>query len=224
MKQLPPFVQEKMQPRLKVIWSGRRATLEVVAEVSEAIFRTYLLAGFAYNVAKYTDLDENGGFYVAIAIVFLFLVQKAFVEVMMWRNEIYVVARDEVNGGGRIYKFFGWLSKRYIDEAITPQSPTILPEQPWYWRLWGWTTGEQMMKVKLASVNHVFIEGKKISPQFESAIKFIRGYKPPKEDLPATSLANLGYLRDAQMSGLITDQRFLQDAVKAVIMRNVYGD
>lgn len=222
MNSLPPFVQEKLQPRLKVIWWGHRAVFEVVEEVSEGVFRSYIIFGIAWNVHRLAHMD---GFLYWFSVLILLLLgcQKAILEVMMWQNEIYIVARDEVNGGGRIYKFFGWLSKRYIDEAITIQSPTILPEQPWYWRLWGYVTGEQMMKVKLASVNHTYMEGKKISPEFERAIKFIRGYKAPKEDVPVHDLTRLADLKQAMVDGLI-DRDTARSAAQILIGRVIYGD
>lgn len=221
-QQIPEFVQQKLQPRLHVIWWGRRAHYEVVEEISNGIFWIYIILGLAYNVDRSTSL---GGmtFWAGVGILLLLATQHAFVEVMTWLNEVYVVARDETNGGGRVYKFFGWLSKRYIDDAITVQSPAIIPEQMWYHRLWGWITGEQMSKIKLASMNHVYIEGKKISPQFEWAIKQVRGFKPPKEEVSPTHLSNLVYLSEGKQTGLLRP-KFAVDAAEALVMKSVYGE
>lgn len=224
MSTLPNFVQEKLQPRLKVIWWGKRCTYEMVEELSNGLFWQYIVFGTAYNISKYGEFD-GWMYWFAVGVIILMASQRALLEVISWNNEIYVVGRDEVNGGGRVYKFWGWPTRRSIDDAITAQSPSISIEDPWYWRLWGWATGEKMSRAKLGSVIHgAYIEGRKISPQFEKSIKFIRGYRPPKEDLPATSLANIGYLQDAKMSGIIRDAKFLEDAARAMISRTVYGE
>lgn len=224
MKTLPADIQRELQPKLKVIWWGRRAVFEVVKEISNGIFWIYIIAGVGYNAAYYTDLDQSYTYWIAVAIAALMAFQHAFLEIMAWKNEIYVVARDEVNGNGRVYKFWGWLTKRHIDKSISADWPTILPENAWYYRLWGYCTGEKMSKIKLSHPDHVYLEGRKISPDFERAIKFIRGYKAPKEDLPPTSLSALAYLHEAKVGGLIKDTAFIENAAKKLISSQIYGE
>lgn len=209
---------------MKVTWWGRRATFEVVEEASEAIFRTWVAvsAGYAIWPESIFGLDVSPfGWWVAVAIICLLLSNHAIIEIGQWKSEIYIVAKDERSGGGRVYKFTGWFSKKHIDEAILPASPTLTFEQPWYFRWWGWITGERMVRIMLKSANHTFMEGRKISPRFEDAIVSVRGYAPKEQDIEPGDLANLDYIKQAMIDGLITAGE-AKGAATAIIQRTIY--
>lgn len=222
---LPQFVTEKLQPKLKVIWWGRRARYEIVEEFSEAIFRVWIIVSIAYDIESNLGLGniQPFNYWLVVFIVCLFAAHHAVVEYYSWRNEVYVVAKDEANGGGRVYKFYGWLSKKHLDEPITPASPTLMYDQFWFYRLWGKLTGEQMVKISLKSMNHTFLDGQRISPQFEKAIQKVRGSKGSAQDeMPPNELRNLEEIKQAFIDGLI-DKKLAENAAETIIRRVVYG-
>jgi len=204
------------------MWWGRRATFEVVEEISEAVFRCWIVLSIGLYLESASRLTDWRIWTVA-GILCLLASHHAIVEIMEWQNEIYLVAEDPVNGNGRVYKFFGWLTKKHVDEQITTGSPTILPEKPWYFRFWGWLTGEHMERVSLRTVNHVFLEGRKISPRFQGTIKSVRGYKAKAEPVSAGDLASLREIHMARLNGQI-DLDLDRAASRAIVTRVAFGE
>lgn len=230
MKQLPEEIAKQIQPRLTVVWWGRRAVYEIVEEISEDAFRVYIIACIALFIEPaVTYLAEEFGltastYWYAVAVACLVFSNRSFREVMYWLNEIYVVARDDVNGGGRVYKFSGWLNKEHIDEPISPSSPTMLFEQSFFQRVWQWVTGEGMVRISLKSQNHTFIEGRRISPLFSRAIKSMIGARPVNGDTkPALDLSSMEYLQQAALMGFMTEVA-ARDAIQVIVARSVYGE
>lgn len=227
MNQLPIEVQESLQPRLKVIWWGRRAIYEMAEEISEGIFRTWIILSITWwlesNFRLTEDLFNPVGYWLVAVILCLLAAHHALLEVAFWKNEIYVVCLDEQNGGGRVYKFFGWLNKKHIDEPISPASPTVTYDQPWFYRIWGKLTGEQMARISLKSMNHTFLDGQRISPQFEKAIQKIRGGKRVQDDTAPSELKNLQDIQQAVVDGLIPKD-FGQEAAQQIVRRAIYGN
>lgn len=217
-------VSRHIKTGMKVVWWGRRATFEIVEEVSEAIFRAWIAisAGHMIWPESIFGLDVSPlGWWITVAIICLLLSNHAIIEIGQWRNEIYIVVKDENIGGGRVYKFTGWIGKRHIDEAITPASPTLTFDQPWYFRAWGWLTGEKMSRITLKSANHTFLDSQKISPRFEDAIVSVRGHAPKNQDVEPSDLASLEEIKQAWENGLI-DKRRAKQVAEAIIARAVY--
>lgn len=224
-RKLPEFVTKELQPNVNVIWWGRRATFEVVEEVSEAIFRYWIIISAASLVRPLDLASLRADWRIwATALALCILVsRKAFMELVRWQNEIFVVVEDPVNGGGRIYKFWGWQTKRSVDEAITTSSPTILPEKPWFYRLWGWVTGEHMERITLKSVNHTYMDGRKISPRFQGSIKQVRGNKAGKGESPE-NLVSLRDIHFAEQVGGWIDHLLASELAKVALVKKIYGE
>lgn len=224
MKALPGEISQKLQPNLKVVWWGRRAVYEIVEEFSEAAFRVWIaLSAALWLFESRTRLGlDPVGFWVAIFIACLLLSNYAIYEFYRWRNEIYIVAMDDVNGGGRVYKFWGWVSKKHIDEPISPNSPTLIFDQGLYYRIWGYLTGEKMCKLSLKSMNHTYLDGERISPRFEKAIQDVRGGTPSKNET-VSELHSLSDIKQALVDNLI-DEKFAREATRAIINRKVFGE
>lgn len=233
MKTIPEQYQNKIQSDLTVIWWGRRAFYEVVEELSTAswwtLLATLLFLSYIQNFPKMITWQ----FFAAVLIAYFYIWYRALIEIEVWRHEIFAVAMNFDTGEGRIYKFFApvgnkvkfWqvFSRAYIDEPITSQSPAILPNQWWWYRLWGAMTGEQMMRVAMKSVNNTFLEGSKISPNFKRAIDQVRAAQP-KKNLAQGNLA-LASLKDmAQLAaiGMVTPEEW-NEYKRVILAREMYG-
>jgi len=220
---LPQNISQQIQPNLKIAWWGRRALFEVVEEVSEAVFRIYMglaISWSFFGIVK--DYVWPTGYAIAVLVVLLLLSQKAIVECYEWYNEIYVVTYDEANGGGRIHKFWGWLSRKAVNEPITGYSPTIFFDQKWYYRLWGKITGEQMTPTVTRSMSQSFIDGKKISPRFAYTIEKIRGAPAAAKQAQVEEMALTQVIRQALYDDLV-DKDYAKKATRTVIDKAVYG-
>lgn len=221
MKTLPEFVTGRLQPNLNVVYWTHRAVFEVVEEVSEAVFRVFIVGWIWWLLVENTDLGLANVSGVAI-IVSLLLANKAIIEIGRWANEYHVVCEDPINGGGRVYKFYGWFTRSVIDEKIDDNSPTIIITAIWPARLWGWVTGEKMEKVVLKGRNNTYLDGQKVSPRYTAAIKEVRGTPKVKEDLSPTDLRrgrDIAYLRDV---GLL-DHNLARQAATALVNNSIFG-
>lgn len=223
MRQLPEKVQQELRPNLTVVWWGRRSSFEIVEEVSEGIFRNIMIwCGFIMvsQIFSETPLFQIAAVFIGLS---LFASAKMFNEILSWINEVHIVAADETNGNGRVYKFFGWLNYRHIEEAITPNSPTKLVERPLFFRLWGWATGQRMERVQLYSQNHTFLEGKKMPYAYSRAINTVGGYKPAKPGDTPQELAILPIIQQLRAAGIIK-QDLAQPAAEAIVRRIAFSD
>lgn len=224
MGNLPDEVSRHVGAGLTVVWWGRRATFEIVEEVSEATFRIWIAISASYILwpESIFGLDVSpAGWWVAVSVVCLLLSHHAIIEIGQWRNEIYIVAKDERSGGGRVYKFTGWINKKHIDESISPAGPTPTFDQPWYFRLWAKWTGENMSRIFLKSANHTFLDSQKISPRFKDAIVRVRGYAPQKQNMEPGDLASLESIKQAWSDNLISKAE-AQGAAKTILARVIY--
>lgn len=215
---LPQDIQQRIRPGLAIAWWGRRALYEVVEEVSQGLYRIGVICFVAYQSQSIFGLEVGWKYYTATFLLCLMASHHAIIECFQWYHEVFVVSLDEVNGGGQIDKFWGWLSKRHVPEPITKSSPSIFYEQPWYYRIWGFVTGEQMYRVVLHTINHTFIEGRKISPRFFFAIEAIRGAKPKKQEVDEHDLVMLPEIRMARDAALINKQ-FAQWAARTLVVK-----
>lgn len=220
MAQLPERMARELQANTTVLWWGRRATFEIVEEVSESTFWSLIVAYLSYEAGEYFEMEW--GWYVATFLVILLIWHHAIKEILQWWNEVYIVVTDNLNGGGRIYKFSGWPNYRYVNEVITQSTPTVSPSSPLLARLWGWITGEKMIKCELRSQNHAYIEGRKIHPNFVSAINRVRGTPKTIEPMTAGNLQNLAVLDQVRMTGLV-DFRLARQAAHALVSRVFFG-
>ncbi len=220
MKTLPTWVQKEIRENTTVQWAGRRASFEVVEEISEAVFRVFIVCSIASVLYRSFEIPL-WGILTAGFIVSMMLSSRAINEILSWQNEIYVVVSDEVTNGGKIYKFFGWLNRTYVTDAIGPNSPTIVSETSLFYRIWGHLTGEKMEKVRLSSQNHTYLEGRKMSPQFRRTIHAMSGYKAGQQ---GQSQANLALVRDIQFAfehgGIKEQQR--NEMTAEILRRAVY--
>jgi hypothetical protein len=221
MKAIPEEFRNQIRPGLTVVWWGRRSSFEIVEEVSEAAFYIYLIWSIYVLVHQLFGIET---IYPAIGflIITIYFSAHAINEMFYWFEEVYIVAADEANGGGRVYKFYGWLYKAYIDEAITSNSPTKICERPFWFRVWKYFTGQGMERVKLHSQNHTFLEGRKMPYAFSRAIDQVSGYKASQiEDAPP-DLRVLPFLQQMVASGLI-DRQLAETAAKETIRKHVFG-
>lgn len=216
MKTLPTWVQKEIRENTTVQYCSRRAVYEVVEEISEAVFRVFIVCSIASVLYRNFEIPL-WGILTAGFIVSLMLSSKAINEILSWQNEIYVVVSDEATNGGRIYKFYGWLNRTYVTDAIGPNSPTIISETSLFYRIWGYLTGEKMERVRLNSATHTYLEGRKMSPQFRRTIHAMSGYKAGQQ---STNPTNLMAIRDIQFAlehGRIKEQ--LANEMTAEILR-----
>lgn len=218
MKQLPEAYREKIQSNLTIIWWGRRAFYEVVEELSSAIWWSIFFGLIFTHIGWYYEKWLTWQSLIGATLIFVYIWYYALIELELWRNEIYAVGLDPQTGDGRVYKFFApvgkskirfWevLSRASIDEAITQQSPAILPHTWWWYRVWGWFTGEKMSKVMLKTPNYVFLEGQRISPEFHKAISYVRSSQPKKQAVAQeTQLGSVADITRAMLAGHITQE------------------
>lgn len=221
MKSLPEWVTTKLQPNLHIVYWTRRARYEVVEEVSEALFRAGMISWFAWILIENTSLEAANVMAVAL-ICSLYLGHKAILEILRWQNEYHVVCEDPINGGGRVYKFYGFWNRMVIDEKIDDNSPTIIISALGFARLWGWLTGEKMEKVVLKGRNNTYLDGQKVSPRYAAAIKEVRGTPKVKEDLSPTDLRRGNEIIRFRDAGLL-DHRVAKQAIEALVQNNIFG-
>lgn len=234
MKRLPEHVKHGINSRYHIIWWGRRAVFEVVEEISQDIFKVSIAVNLANLLAPVAEwllgifipnysLDPYN-YWSAITVLCIVLAHNSIFEIMRWKNEVYVVVRDQSSGNGRVYKFYGWLNRRMIDEPITERSPSVIQDQSFWQRQWKAITGEDMCRVTLKSQNHgAFLDGRRISSKFVKAINEVSGPKPEVVETPSyQDLNTFDQLERGVQSELINldDAR---EAAKTVLQRTIYG-
>lgn len=214
----------KLPREAKVVWWSRRAIFEVVEEVAEAIFRAWVVASMFYITFPGKEYVDLQGWWLACLFVCLVVTHRGIKEIFEWQNEVFIVTRDD-SGGGRIYKFSGWLSEKAPSDKITETSPAVSTDTPWFYRLWGWMTNEKMTRVNLFSQQHIYIQGQRITPDIVRAITSVRGAPPRSGDEPPDfgALRNLEAVRQAYIDGLI-DKSFAQTMTRQAIMAGLFRE
>jgi len=176
----PERILSELQPDLAVEYWGRRAAFEFIEELADAIFIGWVLGSIFYGLSQLGDRGQLIWQWLVVGAVLIFIwpLRMFFFEWLRWRNEIYVVARNDERGGGQVYKFWGAVNYKKLYDPITDRSPTISTAYPVNYRLWGFFTGERMMRIHLSSDNNAFIDGRKVSPELEHAIQRVRASEP----------------------------------------------
>lgn len=217
---LPAELASKIQPGLAIEWWGRRAFYEVIEELSDSVWWSIVIVSLLYNLYQVTG--ELRLWFGLIFLIYPF--QGFFFEFLKWKAEVYVVCRNDNQGGGRVYKFSGVLNRKTIDDAVSASGPAATTEEPWNIRLWGRLTGERMQKVHLSSQNNQYVDGRRLPPQFLKAISSVRGAEPvaKEQNLPGTIQA-MRELDRARSSGLIPQHEAVAHA-RALAHRLVWGE
>lgn len=189
----------------------------MVEEVAVASWRSLLILNLAYlSLDLALAFTTEVYFTIFVLIICLLASKEAIEEIGDWYNEIYVIARD-TNGGGRVYKFYGWWGKSMMSDKITETTPAYSWSQPLRHRVWGYITGEQMMRVVLFSQNNnIYIQGQRIAPEFISAIQLIRGAPALEIEAGPNNLADLRHIKQAYVDGLI-DKQTAQHAAMHIV-------
>jgi hypothetical protein len=214
----------------RVLYWGRRKTFEMVEEGSDFVLKGSLIITMFVSMAMVLELHTSRnpivnpiGWYVVCFIILLFIGKRFIKEYMDWKNELYAVSSDD-QGGGRIYWYRGWLEEIYIPEAITKTSPNISPRRPWYYKFWGWLTGERMEQVTIKSANNIDIKARKVDPKFAKSIEDIQKGLHNDGNQPG-SLLDLRSGREIERmvdAGLI-EWRLAQQAAETIVKRQVWG-
>lgn len=194
---------------------------EVVEEVSEAVFRIFVVSSFFTMLYNLFELKLMYAI-IAALIVCLIVSNRAIGELLSWSHEIFVICENENGGGGRVYKFFGWANQRSQDENITPGFASMDIERPWYFRLWGWITGEKMERVRIFTPNHQgFLEGKKLHPSFAFMLSMVGGGKSGKDDTNSSQdLADAKEIAQLVAVGLL-EHEYGKAAARTLVERAV---
>jgi len=198
-EQPPESILKQIQPGLAIEWWGRRAIFEYMEELSDALFEGWVIGSVLYGIFNAMSSNRDGwGWqpwqYVVLGVLMLFPFRLFVYEYLKWLNEIYIVCRNDEKGGGEVYKFWGVFTQRSISDPITDRSPSISTTYPINYRLWGFFTGERMLKIHLMSDNNAFIDGRRVSPAMAYAIRRVRGSEPrvTVDEYPQT----IQYLRE----------------------------
>jgi hypothetical protein len=221
---IPDHLQNRIRTGLTVRWSGRRAVFEVVEEMSEAIFRSWIVVSAGIMFYDLLPSLRLANLLVVISLACLIVSHRAIIEMLTWASEIYVICSDDDRDGGRVFKFSGWANRRSFSEPITSNSPTIDVERPWYFRLWGAITGEKMERVRLYSSNHTFLEGRKMNPAFYYTLMTVGGYRPTKNTSENLSTQDIdGALKIVQLiqQGAL-DKNIGKEAIRAIVHRTAF--
>lgn len=173
-KPLPDHVKRYIAPGARIEFWTRRAVFEMVEEFSHSLFRLYLVGSFALAAAYYDLVDTDWPFALAVLVLGLWVLRVAFFEFKRWQHEIHVVTRNEDMPGGQYLRCKGWLNETPIMEPILLGSPTIIAPRRWFYRLWGWLTGEQMVNITLFGRNEVVLSSHKLDPALTEAINRVQ--------------------------------------------------
>lgn len=220
----PEFVLKKIPPELAVEFWCRRAAFEFIEELSDALYWSFVIGYFA---ARLFQASENFVWLlVGSVLIAIWPSRHFFFEFMRWKNEIHVVTRNDERGGGMYFKFSGGLrglSANIKKDPITDRSPSADVKQSPFFRLWGWFTGESMVRYSLKSDNNMFIDGRKVSPELDSAVDRVRLAVPRSESMELPdSLQWIRALTDLGNRG-IRSQEETKHAVDTIINQHVYG-
>lgn len=213
-------VKQEVSENLTIEWMGRRSITEIVEEFTDSVF----WGSFIYFI--YTLI---GGFLpVSFAYVVVFLIVATFlpfyIELEKWANEWHIVARDDLDGGGVVYKVWGVLSKSKKISSITKMSPSISTYTSFWYILWGYLTGDQMEKVTLTTDTHTHMDGQRISPSYAKAVGRIKQYKGGKAIKDVQPLWQiLDGLNRAKTTDLL-DPRYASHVAKVMTDRMLYDD
>lgn len=219
---LPDRIKFALDPQHTVIWWGRRAGLEVVEEISRATFSTLVILFAAIWLNYWFSLSKSQLYWVGVVSLTVWYAKVGIIEVLEWRNEIYVVTQNGNDKGGKIHKFYGWLNHRHISDAITPQSPAVGTSIPFGYRLWRFFTGQRIVNFSIHSANHgAFLNGRKISNQIEWALIMVRGSKP-KQANGEVGFEGVDDLIRLHTAGGISRDEF-KDYSRKLVQKKLYG-
>lgn len=181
MKRLPDSIKNKLQPNTRAVYWGRRVGFENVPEAGAIAKKFYFGLFIGYHMSHMLEI-ERPSYWVGVFLAILWVCHKEIVGIIEWWHEIYVVVQDDANNSGRVYRFWGWLKKRSMNEAITPSSPLMIEERLIWYDVWAKLTGEKMVRLRLWSQNspNVFLDARRVHPDFGAKISEVRGkvYSP----------------------------------------------
>lgn len=202
----------------------------MVEEASDSVIKSILIVNMFVSMAIMLDLHSSRrpivnpwGWYIVCFIIVLFVAKRFIYEYLDWKYELYAVSSDD-QGGGRIYWYRGWLEEVYVPEAITKTSPNVSSRRPWYYKLWGALTGEQMCQATIKSANNISIQARKVDPKFVRSIEEIQMGLHNDGNQPA-SMMDLRSGREIERmidSGLI-DFKLGRQAAETIVKRQVWG-
>jgi hypothetical protein len=235
MKKLPEKIQNSINPNLIVTYWSRRAVFEVIEEISQSIFNAWAVIGVGLALEDFFlsfDNFQPWVYWLAVGIFTLLASKKGIYEWFLWRNEIYIVARDPRNGNGKVYKFWGWPNLIHVSGSITAGTPTVFVNtgEPkarlMFYATWRWLTKENMAKVTLHSldVNFPLLNAQRVNPFLEKAIDQVRG-APPVRSEPSQNitLEQISHITQALTTGLL-DKNEAKRATRHLIFKRVYGN
>ena len=136
-RELPERMAAEIQPGLAVHYWCRRAFYEVIEELSDAVWWGWVIGSAVYGLYQLTEAES-------ILWGFALLVYPAshfLLELERWKNEVYVVARDDDNGGGNDNPGGG------SHPGVSPDGSDSLPGGASMDTVPGYTTIEEMNSV-----------------------------------------------------------------------------
>lgn len=230
MTDLPEYVKQNIMDNQTILTWERRRKYELWEENAYSIWFAIavILMGIDYSCTtryQITRCDFPVQLWTAILIILVYLWWPTVIEHMRWFNEVYVVTQDDQTGNGRFYKFYGIFTKGYIDEPITAQSPTVIPHEHWWYRLWGWITGEKMVRITIKSQNHTYMEARRVSPKLVKSIGLVRSGKV----MPRSTNSDITNLYDMTRIAMMTNGRWIpesemSEAMRTTLQRTTYGE
>lgn len=147
-------------------------------------------------------------FWLVVSLITLGIFLPFYIELEKWASEIYVVANDPNNIGGKVYRFKGIFNYSRIETPITVNAPIPTIDEYenniayWFWKT---TTGSRMQKVTLKSdTGYLMLSGTRMPPEFVKAIERVRGTSPNKKDVPPM-WQNMDGLIRAKYAGIWTE-------------------
>jgi hypothetical protein len=220
----PEWVRKEIPAELAIEYWCRRAFFEVIEELSDMIFWSWVIVSYTFWL--YGLVDWLPIFVIGSVLVIIWPGRHFFFEMNRWRNEIHVVARHDEQAGGMYFKFSGGFSgwnRNQKKDPITDRSPSADVKKNSFYRIWGFLTGEQMVRYSLKSDNNQFIDGRKVSPQLDRAVDRVRFATPRKDimDLPNA----LQWTREFTRLGAlgIWNEEEMRHHIDTVVSQQFYG-
>lgn len=187
----------------EIVFECRRSHLSVVGDVGSAIFvfTTMALA----NLDLYQRTEHL--FFLYSFIVLVFPMWYGVYAYLRWRYEVHAVYSYREKEGGVYRKQFGVFKVRQTETSITRATPDITFEKGAMLLLWGWLTGERVLRMSLRSDGQTVIPSDLMPESLYKSISELKGEPIFPKQKPTDAFQTATIIKSAVHDGLIDKRR-----------------
>lgn len=187
----------------EIVFECRRSPLSVVGDLGSATFIFILM--FLTSLDFYTRTEHL--FFLYSFFLLVLPIWYGVYAYLRWESEVHTVYSFSEKEGGVYRKRYGVFKQRQTETSITRSMPDLTRETSLPLRLWGWATGERVIRMSLRSDGQTVIPSSLMPEQLYKSISNLKGDPTFARSKPSDTFQTATIIRSAVHDGLIDKRR-----------------